>query len=388
LQRDMNLTTRLFTPPKGSYFLFGPRGTGKSVWTRMRYPDALRVDLLEPDVFREFQARPERLRQLVEGNRKATTVVVDEVQKVPQLLDVVHGQLEGRRKVQFVLTGSSARKLRRSGVDLLAGRALLCEMHPFVAAELGGRFTLDGALAVGTVPLVVMADEPEDTLRSYAALYLREEVQVEGLVRNLGAFSRFLEAVSFCHGGVFSASAVSRDCQVERKTVENYVSILEDLLLAYRVPVFTRRAKRLLATQPKFYLFDTGVYRSLRPAGPLDRPEEIGGVALEGLVAQHLRAWCSYSRGGNAVHYWRTRAGLEVDLVVYGQGGIHAFEVINSRQVRPEDVRGLRAFGSDYPEARRVVLYRGSERIRLDDGIECMPVREFLAGLIPDSMPE
>jgi uncharacterized protein len=384
----MHYTKRLFAPPTGSFFLFGPRGTGKSVWTRMQYPEALRIDLLEPEVFREYQARPERLRHLVEGNPKAVTVIVDEVQKVPQLLDVVHGQLERGKRVQFVLTGSSARKLRRTGVDLLAGRATLCEMHPFMAAELGSRFSLDAALGTGMVPLVVMAASPEDTLRSYAALYLREEVQVEGLVRNLGSFSRFLEAVSFCHGGSFSASAVSRDCEVERKTVENYVSILEDLMLAYRIPVFARRAKRLLAAQPRFFLFDAGVYRSLRPAGPLDRAEEMGGAALEGLVAQHLRAWCAYSRGSHALHYWRTRAGLEVDLVVYGHGGLWAFEVINSRKVRPEDTRGLRAFGDDYPMARRILLYRGADRLRLEPGIECIPVREFLVNLTPGAMPE
>ena len=373
---------RFFQKPQGSFFLFGPRGTGKSTWLRGHLKEALFVDLLDPETYRLYAARPERLRELVAGNPATKTVVIDEVQKVPELLDVVHQLIEERKGRSFVLTGSSARKLRRAGVDLLAGRAVLKTLHPFMAAELGEGFDLDRALQVGLLPLVVDSRSPRETLGAYAALYLREEVQMEGLVRNLGQFSRFLEAISFSHGTVLSIAAVARECQVERKTAEGYVGVLEDLLLCFRLPVFSRRAKRHLIVHPKVYLFDAGIFRSLRPAGPLDAPEEITGSALEGLVAQHLRAWNAYSGDHYSLSFWRTKSGTEVDFVVYGPEGFWAFEVKNSRSIRPRDLTGLRAFKEDYPEAQACLLYRGEERLRMGD-IWCLPCAEFLKELVP-----
>jgi predicted AAA+ superfamily ATPase len=378
----MEIIPRFFQPPSGSYFLFGPRGTGKSLWTQTHYPDALRLDLLDPNVFRTYSAHPEQLRELVEGNRAKRRIVIDEVQKIPELLSVVHSLIESKQKRQFILTGSSARKLKRSGVDLMAGRAVLRTLHPFMAAELGRRFDLVQSLQIGMVPLVVEAAAPADVLASYSALYLREEVQMEGLVRNIGAFSRFLEAVSFSHATALNVTNVARDCQVERKTVEGYLEILEDLLLAYRVRVFTRRAKRALSAHPKLYFFDTGVFRSLRPHGPLDRPEEIDGAALEGLVAQHLRAWIAYGGDEEELFYWRTRSGVEVDFVIYGATGLTAIEVKNSAKIRPQDLRGLHSFQEDYPKSQCLFLYRGRERRKIR-GVLCVPCAQFLQRLHP-----
>ena len=203
-----------------------------------------------------------------------------------------------------------------------------------------------------------------------------------GLTRNIGGFTRFLEAISFSHGGQLNVSAVARECEVERKVVAGYVGILEDLLLTFRLPVFRKRAKRATVTHEKIYLFDAGVFRSLRPKGPLDRPEEIDGQALEGLVAQHFRAWAAYSRHDVEFFYWRTRAGTEVDFVVYGESGLQAFEVKNHRKVHSTDLRALRAFREDYPEAETAVLYRGSERLRVD-GVWCLPVEDFLRRMMP-----
>lgn len=373
---------RFFHDPLTHYFLFGPRGTGKSTWLHARYPDALWIDLLAPEAHRQFAARPERLRELVAGNADREVVVIDEVQKVPELLDVVHELIERRLGPRFILTGSSARKLRRAGVNLLAGRALVRSLHPFMAAELGERFRLDSALTQGLVPLVWDAEHPSDTLRAYVGLYLREEVQTEGLVRQVGDFARFLEVVSFSQAAVLNVSEVARECQVSRKTVEAYLGILEDLLLSFRVPVFTKRAQRHLSTHPKFFWFDTGVYVATRPAGPLDRPEEIAGAALEGLVAQHLRAWIDYSREDFQLSFWRTKAGNEVDFVVYGSGGFWALEVKHTAVLRPADLRGLKAFREDYPEAALRLLYRGREILEID-GIRCLPCEDFLLGLIP-----
>jgi predicted AAA+ superfamily ATPase len=313
-------------------------------------------------------------------------VVIDEVQKLPELLEVVHLLIEEKRGVQFILTGSSARKLRRAGVNLLGGRAAQKSLHPFMASELGDGFSLEEALRLGMLPIVRAGKVPSDILRAYNGLYLRAEVQMEGLVRSVGNFARFLEAASFSHGAVLNLASVARECRVNRKTVEGYLEILEDLLLAFRVPVFTRRAKRELAAHPKFFNFDTGVFRANRPTGPLDSVAEIEGAALEGLVAQHLRAWCDYSPGDHRLFYWQTRSRVEVDFVVYGDGGLHALEVKNTAQVRPEDLRGLKSFGEDYPESQRWFLYRGSDRL-LRDGILCMNCEEFLRQLHPGTFP-
>jgi len=332
-------------------------------------------------------ARPERLRESIEGHPGLRHVLIDEIQKVPEVLEMVHLLIEEKRELQFILTGSSARKLRRAGVNLLGGRATQRHLHPYMAAELGDRFRLTEALELGLLPIVLGAPDPEDTLRAYNGLYLREEVQTEGMVRNIGSFARFLEAISFSHGSVLNLANVARECQVNRKTAEGYLEILEDLLLGFRLTVFTRRAQRALAVHPKFFYFDAGVFRANRPSGPLDTPSEIAGPALEGLVAQHLRAWCDYTEGEHHLYYWQTRSQNEVDFIIYGPLGLHAIEVKNSAQIRPEDLRGLRAFCQDYPEAIPWLLHRGAERFRRD-GVLCLPVEEFLRRLRPCSFPD
>lgn len=378
----MELQPRFFKIPRGSFFLFGPRGTGKSTWLRHELPEALFIDLLQPDVYRELSARPERLHDLVQGSPARDTVVIDEIQRVPELLNVVHDFLSRPQPKRFVLTGSSARKLRRGGVDLLAGRALLRNLHPFMAAELPG-YQLNEALTHGLLPLVVASENPFDVLRAYGSLYLEQEVQLEGWARSVGNFARFLEAISFSQGAVLNISNIARECQIERKTIASYIEVIEDLLLGFRLPIFTRRAQRQTIAHRKFYFFDTGVYRSLRPRGPLDRLEEIEGAALEGLVAQHLRAWISYSERQADLFYWRTRSGAEVDFVLYGETGFSAIEVKNTVRVRPEDLRSLRSFLADYPESEAIFLYRGQEKLRISN-IWCIPVEEFLRRLRPD----
>lgn len=382
----MEFIRRIFDPPRSHFFLLGPRGTGKSLWTREQFPDSLVVDLLDPATLRELVARPERLQELVEGNPDSSQVVIDEVQKAPELLEVVHRLIERKIKRHFILTGSSARKLRCAGVNLLGGRAMNLSMHPYLAAELGEKFDLGKAIRVGMLPLVWSSEDPTKTLAAYSGLYLREEVQQEGLVRDVGGFARFLEAISFSHAAVLNLSNVARECQVKRKTCDGYLQILEDLLLGFRLDVFTKRARREMAAHPKFYFFDTGVFRATRPSGPLDTPEEIEGGALEGLVAQHLRAWCDYAKGNHRLYYWQTRSQVEVDFVVYGDSGIFAIEVKNSARIRPEDLRALRAFGEDYPSSWRALLYRGKDRLLLD-GILCLPCADFLAGLTPGEIP-
>ena len=381
----METVLRFFDPPENSFFLFGPRGTGKSTWLKSYYPDALWVNLLNPDEYREFSARPERLRNLLDGRKTSgrKIVVIDEVQKLPEILGLVHALIEEKKGWQFILTGSSARTLKRTGVDLLAGRAVLRSFHPFLASELKASFDIKQALKTGCLPLVCAASRPQEVLATYIGIYMNEEVKMEGIVRNIGGFSRFLEAISFSHGAVLNVTNVSRDCQVGQRTVAGFVSVLEDLLLSFRLPVFTRKAGRALVDHPKFYFFDAGVYRSIRPTGPLDNPSEIDGAALEGLIAQHLRAWSALRGKRTDLFYWRTRSGNEVDFIVYGADVFAAIEVKNTDQIRSSDLQGLCAFLEEYPESTALLLYRGRERFK-KKGVLYMPVEEFLTGLSPE----
>lgn len=211
---------------------------------------------------------------------------------------------------------------------------------------------------------------------------MQQEVQIEGLVRNVGSFHRFLESLSFSHGAALNVSEVARDCAVSRKTVEGYVAIVEDLLLGFRVPVFTKRARRRTVVHPKFCIADAGVFQSLRPSGPLDRPEEIGGATVEGLVAQHPGAWLAYSGSRAKLYYWRTRAGSEVDFIVYGPDDFWGVEVKHSGRVRGSDRRRLQAFRKDYPEARLRLAYMGDERLAVK-GIPCWPAGDMLKSIVP-----
>jgi len=374
---------RFFKAPDDSFFIFGPRGTGKSTWLKKTFPDAYLVDLLDDETFRNHLAHPERIKQIVKANPQTRRFIIDEVQKAPAMLDSIHSLIEEYKTHQFIMTGSSARKLRRGGVNLLAGRALLNHFHPFMAAELGAGFSLEAALKNGLIPLIQSAKAPAKTLAAYNALYLKEEVKEEGLVRDVGAFARFLEAISFSHGSILNLSNIARECQVSRKVVENYLSIVEDLLLGYQLPVFAKRARRALTVQPKFYLFDAGVYYHLRPKGPLDSPDEVGGMALEGLVLQHLKAWCDYSDDQVECYFWRSRGGSEVDFVLYGARHFHAIEVKNSKQIHPKSLRSLKTFSKDYPEASVTLLYRGTEKLVVDN-ISCWPVEDFLLHLHPN----
>ncbi|MBK8869607.1 MAG: ATP-binding protein [Elusimicrobia bacterium] len=373
---------RLFKSPNQSFFLFGPRGTGKSTWVAGQYPRATRIDLLDDGVFREFSANPNRLLSVVRGSPPRGTIVIDEVQKLPALLSLVHLLMEEKKGWTFVLTGSNARKLKRAGVDLLGGRALLCHMHPFMSAELNEQFHLEKALQTGLLPLVWDSPEPKKVLSAYIGLYLREEVKMEGLVRQVEDFSHFLETMAFSHGGLLNLNNTARETHVKRSTIDSYMKILEDLLLSYKVRVFTKRAKRELVGHDKFYFFDTGVFQALRRRGPFDQSGEIEGQALEGLVAQHLRAWNSYGENEHEITYWRTRWGVEVDFVVYGPSGIWALEVKSSDRVKSEDLRGVNAFLDDYPEAKGILLYRGTARLK-EGRIHCLPVENFLRGLTP-----
>ena len=253
-------------------------------------------------------------------------------------------------------------------------------MYPLTTLELGATASLDRSLITGRLPPAVDAPDPRAFLKSYVQTYLREEVQQERLVRSMGSFSRFLEAASFSQGALLNVADVARECSVERKTVAGYFEILGDLLLAATLPVFNRRAKRRLAAHPKFYFFDAGVYRAVRPAGPLDQPEEIEGACLETLVYQELLALNEYLGLEYTLSYWRTAAGAEVDFVLYGQRGIVAIEVKRTRRLSSSDLDGLAQFRADYPQSRCILL-AGVSRREYRNGIEVIPLEDGLSTL-------
>ena len=341
-----------------SFFLFGPRGTGKTTWLKRHFPEALFINLLQSEFYNRLSANPGHLRDLIPPDFR-NRVIIDEVQRIPALLNEVHDLVESRQ-LSFVLTGSSARSLRRKGVNLLAGRALTYRMHPLTVAEQQDAFDLRKSLRFGHLPARFNEDDPGKYLRDYVQTYLREEVMQESLTRNVGHFSRFLEVASFSQGSTVNISAVAREAQVARPVAENYFSILEDLLIAVRLPVFSRKAKRPLTTHRKFYYFDAGVFRAIRPVGPLDSEAELDGPALETLVLQELRAANDYLECDYRICFWHTRNGLEIDFVLYGAHGLLAIEIKRSPQVHFKQTRALREFKKDYPPARCYMFYGGT----------------------------
>jgi predicted AAA+ superfamily ATPase len=337
------------------------------------------IDLLKAQAFNRLSADPQRLNEYIPAELDGP-VVIDEIQKVPALLDEVHRLIEQNSKRQFVLTGSSPRKLRRASSNLLGGRAATRHFHPLTAMELGSGFDLVKALKFGLLPTLYDKDkevDPENYLAGYIEAYLREEVLQEGLTRNLGAFSRFLEAASFSQGEVLNIAHVARECSVHRKVVESYFNILEELMIGCRIPVFTKKAKRKLISHSKFYFFDTGVYRAIRPRGPLDTPELIDGAALETLVLQNLQGFIDNHKLSYRIHYWRTTAGNEVDFILYGDEGLVALEVKRSRTVSNKDVSSLKSFKEDYPSAKTVLLYGGTEHLQMGS-IKVLPLDHAL----------
>ena len=361
-----------------SFFLFGPRGTGKTTWLRQHLPQALFINLLLSEHYNRLSANPGLIRQMIPPDY-SDWIIIDEIQRIPELLNEVHDLIESKKQI-FILTGSNARKLKQKGVNLLAGRALTYYLHPLTANEQGDAFHMAQSLRFGHLPARFSEDDPEKYLKDYVQTYVREEVLQESLTRNIGHFSRFLEVASFSQGSVINTSEIAREAHIERATAENYFSIVEDLLIGVRLPVFTRKAKRRLISHQKFYYFDTGVFRAIRPTGPLDSEAELDGPAVETLVFQEMRAVNDYLECGYQLYFWRTKNGLEVDFILYGPGGLIAIEVKRSVHVHSKNLRGLKEFKKDYPQAKCYLFYGGSDPLYMGD-ITVLPLGQALRNL-------
>ena len=375
------MVARILSKPlqqRKSFFLFGPRGTGKTYWLKQHLNRAVYIDLLDSEIYALLLANPHRLLDFIPRDYK-DWIIIDEVQRVPELLNEVHRLIEKEGHL-FVLTGSSARTLRKKGVNLLAGRARVYHMHPLVVQEIGDAFDLSKLLAYGLLPTLLSEEDPKAYLKSYIATYLREEVMQEGLTRNLSAFTRFLEVASFSQGQLLNMSAIARETGISQKNVSNYFDILEDLLLAFQLPSFNKRAKRQTVQHPKFYYFDVGVYQAVRPRGFSDTQSEIDGAALETLFLQSLRAINDYYELEYQLYYWRTVSGIEVDFVIHGPHGFFAFEMKRSKMVSKADAKGLLSFQEDYPEAKLYLIYGGEKKYYYGD-VQVLPLADILVEL-------
>lgn len=362
-----------------SFFLWGPRQAGKSSLLRESLPDAFWVDLLRSDTFVKYQAEPHRLREELSRWPKEKWVVIDEVQKAPLLLDEVHWLIENRR-LRFALCGSSARKLKRGHANLLGGRALRRELLGLTAHEIGPDFNLERALNHGCLPAIYTSDSPRDKLRSYCADYLKEEIAAEGIVRNLPAFSRFLESAALTDTEQLSFSTLARDLGVSAPTVKNYFEILEDTLIGRMLPTYRLKPKRRLELTPKFYFFDVGVVAQLARRGPVTLGSELFGKAFESWFHHELRAYQAYQNPDLEISYWKTSSGIEVDFIL-GKMEV-AIEVKGTDRVRSDHFKGLRAVTEDYRKIRRKILVCCEDRPRMtEDGIEVLPCRNFLQEL-------
>lgn len=359
-----------------SIFLFGARQTGKSTFLRQKFPDSIYIDLLDTALKNRFNRRPSLLYEMLSDKGEGTLVIIDEIPEVPELLNEVH-RLMSEKGLVFILCGSSARKLKRKGYNTLGGRAYPVYLFPFVSAELP-ELDLQQAINYGMLPPHYLAKNPHRRLSAYIDVYLKEEIKEEALVRNLNAFQRFLEVAALTDGEMVNLKNIAQDCGVSANTVSSYFDILEDTLLGFRVPAYTKTMKRRLVQAPRFYYFDVGVANYLLHRKDLVRGTAEYGHAFEHLVIQELRAWLAYTDCVEQLSYWRTYTGQEVDAVI-GDARV-AIEIKSVEEVLPRHLKGLKAFASDYPDSRLLIVSLDPINRRMGD-VECVYILDFFKKL-------
>lgn len=356
--------------------IFGPRKTGKTTLLTQRFPNALRYDLLMSDVRAELRINPSLLRQEVQA-RAPKLVILDEIQKVPELLDEVHWLIENTES-RFILCGSSPRKLKRGAANLLGGRALRTDLFPLVSAEIGD-LDLGKALNFGLIPQHYLSKKPDRFLKAYVEQYLQEEIIEESQIRKLQSFHRFLETAALMNGELLNYAKVAADCGVSPKTVREYYQILEDTLIGFALNPWTRIKTRKLIETAKFYLFDTGIVRHLKGLPPIPAKTREFGNLFETFLLHEIRAYLSYTHSNLKLSYWRTTSDFEVDLIV---GDMQlAIEFKSTDRVSSDDLRGLRALGQEHSPKQKILVCQAPQPRQLENGIHCMPYKNFLQQL-------
>lgn len=378
----MKTVLRAIRCPQGSFFLLGPRGTGKSTWLRQQFPGAKTIDLLDERERYRLMATPGAFAAELRPLRSGTWVIVDEIQKMPELLDEVHRAIEGQ-KLKFALCGSSARKLKKAGVNLLAGRAVSREMHPFMPNELGDGFDLEAALRHGTLPIIMAADtaaERDERLAAYVTTYLKEEIQAEAAVRRLPSFVRFLAVAAALHGQSLNTANIARECGVSRPTVEAYLDLLEQTLICRRLRAYEGKLRVKERKHPKLYWVDPGLVRAAQGRlGAAPSPEERGHL-FEGLVGATLAAYHSYRNAYNDLSFWSacgSSRDIEVDFLATRGDAMVAIEAKSGGVFQESWCKGLRAFGKPAGILRRIVVCPETPELRTTDGIEVLSYQQF-----------
>ncbi len=369
---------RQFRVPKSSFFLFGPRGTGKTTLIQDLGLNATEISLLDEAKFQTYLAAPTLFYEELVNLKAGTWVLVDEIQRLPNLLNEVHRLIESRR-LKFALTGSSARKLRRTGVNLLAGRAVSRNLYPLTAMEMGENFKLEKALAIGTLPIVVSSEDPQDTLQSYVQIYLKEEIQAEAIVRNLAGFARFLPVASLFHGQTINLSNIARDCEVQRPTVQGFFEILEDTLIIKKLEAYTAKISVREKKKKKCYFVDPGLVRTLQKRRGVVGAEEKGPL-FEGLIFMMLQVQKEAYGEIDDIYYWSPAEAklTEVDFLVQKGQDFFAIEVKATERIRPEDLKGLKAIAELKGLKRRILVYRGAVNRKTNEGIEIFTFSSFV----------
>lgn len=368
---------KLLEIKEDSMFLWGPRQTGKSTLLKQLFPDAPYYDLLKSEVYTLYKMKPSRLRDECMMMDEGEVVIIDEVQKIPELLDEVHW-LMVNRGTHFILCGSSARKLKRSGANLLGGRAIRKTLHPLVSAEIPD-FDIDKAVNVGMLPRHYLASSPAKRIQAYVGDYLQQEVIAEALVRNLDSFTRFMEVAAISDGEMVNYTKIASECGVSSKTVKEYFVILQETLLGNMLPAYTKTVKRRVQVAPKFYYFDVGITNYLLHREPLRRGTAEYGHAFEHLIVQEVMAYMDYSESMKGLSFWHTQNNVyEVDLVV-GNAEV-AIEIKSSDNVTTSHLKGLKAFGEEHPDCKLIVVSL-EERPRMMNSVEIWPAQAFLKRL-------
>lgn len=370
---------RDITPYNSSFFLFGPRGTGKSTWLKKKFPDAYFIDLLKTETFIEYQKNPGILRAEIESLNKEVWIIIDEIQRVPELLNEVHSLMENSGYKKFILTGSSARKLKRTSANMLAGRALLKKMFCLNANET--KYTIDSKQRTfyGMLPMSVSAESDEQKeayLESYVVTYLNEEIKAEGLTRNLGSFSRFLEVAALSAASKINISGLARDAGIGRDTVRGYFSIFEDTLLGSWLPAYRPRAKVKEVAKPKFYWFDSGVLNASAGAFKQPMPRDWEGVLFEHTVYHEIVSYMEYSKLKGSLGFWQTSSGTEIDFLWWYGDKIIAIEVKSSDKFRNDYLKGIKSFSETNKLAKSYIIYNGKKEL-IVEGTKVLPFQVF-----------
>jgi len=359
-------------PPDRSAFLWGPRKTGKTTLLRQKFPDACWIDLLDHDMFSALNQKPTSLRQILEA-QSSRVVVIDEVQKIPNLMDEIHWLIENRG-YQFILSGSSARKLKRSSASLLGGRAWRFELYPLVTHELKEKFKLEKALLHGLVPAHYFSTDSEMDLKAYVFDYLKEEIQAEALTRNMPAFSRFLDSAAATNGMLLNYSNAAREAGVSVKTIKEYYQILEDTLIGRQLPPWKKSKKRRMIETSKFYFFDTGIVSALLNYKTLHPATDSFGRAFEHFIFQECWAYRHYSRLDFPIHFWRTASGSEVDLIL-GEAEV-AIEIKSSENAG-DKTKGIHLFKEEFKCKKAFIVSRDPVPRKISSGITVLPWKTF-----------